>query len=107
MANDAPLPEAVDYLKRLATRFVVTRGPNGALVFDGDNCVEIPGLAVTAVDTVGAGDMFAGAFLYGVCRGMDYATAGALAAHASAKLVTHYGPRLHTEQVQQVLREHA
>ncbi len=107
LAGGTPLDDALAYLKRLAKRFAITRGPQGALVFDGRDTVEIPGAKVTAVDTVGAGDMFAGAFLYGLAHGMDCVEAGSLAVRASARLVTHYGPRLPTAQVQQVLRDHA
>ncbi len=105
MAGSDSLSDVVDYFKGLAKQFVITRGPQGALVFDGASTVDIPGVAVEAVDTVGAGDMFAGAFLYGLCHGMDAAAAGALATRASARLVTRYGPRMETEQAQQVLRD--
>lgn len=105
MAGSETLADAVGYFKGLAKQFVITRGPRGALVYDGDTTVDIPGVAVDAVDTVGAGDMFAGAFLYGLCHGMDAAAAGSLATRASAKLVTHFGPRMATEQAQQVLRD--
>lgn len=107
MAGTESLYDAVDYFKSLAKQFVVTRGPQGALVFDGEAVVEIPGVAVKAIDTVGAGDMFAGAFLYGLCRGMGHAAAGALATQASAILVTRYGPRMDTAQAQKVLRSEA
>ena len=49
---------------------------------------------VKAVDTNGAGDMFAGAFMYGITNGLSWADAGKLASFASAHLVTQYGPRL-------------
>jgi sugar/nucleoside kinase (ribokinase family) len=104
MAGTESLDDAVDYFKTLAKQFAITRGPRGALVFDGKALLDIPGVAVSAIDTVGAGDMFAGAFLYGLCHGMDHAAAGALAAHASAILVTRYGPRMDNEQAQKVLR---
>ena len=35
----------------------------------GEYLLEIPAVKVNAVDTVGAGDMFAGAFLYGLSQG--------------------------------------
>jgi sugar/nucleoside kinase (ribokinase family) len=107
MAGTESLHDAVDFLESLAKQFVVTRGPQGALVFDGKTLLDIPGVAVDAIDTVGAGDMFAGAFMYGICHGMDYAAAGALATHASAVLVTRYGPRMDTEQAQKILHSDA
>ena len=56
-----------------------------------------------AVDTNGAGDMFAGAFLYGITHGHSYAEAGKLASLASSRVVTQFGPRLEPKQSQKVL----
>jgi len=104
MADTDELDAAVDFLKRNAKQFAVTRGPKGALVYDGRELIEIDPVTVDAVDTVGAGDMFAGAFLYGVTQGWDYRRAGDLAAAGAAKLVTSLGPRISAEQSQAVLR---
>jgi sulfofructose kinase len=43
-----------------------TLGKLGALVWDGRNFLLSPGFEVEAVDTTGAGDIFHGAFLYGL-----------------------------------------
>jgi sugar/nucleoside kinase (ribokinase family) len=40
----------------------VTLGPDGAMALDGDTIVHVPGVAVRAIDTTGAGDVFRGAF---------------------------------------------
>ena len=48
----------------------------------------------TAVDSNGAGDMFAGAFLYAITRGEDFASAGRFASLAAGNIVARYGPRL-------------
>ena len=61
----------------------------------------------TAIDTNGAGDLFAGAFLYAITHGHDFPTAGKLAATAASQLVSEFGPRLsadaHTQIRQAVL----
>ena len=57
-----------------------------------------------AIDTRGAGDMFAGAFLYGLSQGMSFHQSGDLASLASAKIVTQVGPRLETAQTQALLQ---
>jgi len=43
---------------------IVTRGPNGAVLYVGEKIVEAPGFSVNVVDTTGAGDAFVAAFLY-------------------------------------------
>ncbi len=104
MAQTENLDSAVELLKTLCKQFAITRGPQGALVWDGRDLIEIAGVKVDAVDTVGAGDMFAGAFLYGLSQGWGHRRAGDLAAAASAKLVTSLGPRISREETQAVLR---
>jgi fructokinase len=104
-ANSESLDEAVAALKRVAKTFAITLGAKGALVFDGEQLHEISGHKVTAVDTNGAGDMFAGAFLYGITNGYSYAKAGALASRAAAEVVSQYGPRLRGPRHQELLSE--
>ncbi len=90
--------QAAEALKSVAETFAVTLGKDGALVFDGQQLTQVPGHAVTAIDTNGAGDMFAGAFLYGITHGKSYAQAAALANRAAAAVVSQFGPRLKPEQ---------
>jgi sugar/nucleoside kinase (ribokinase family) len=99
------LSEAREKLKQLAKRFVITLGANGAMVYDGDTFVNIEPYATVAVDTNGAGDMFAGAFMYGITHGHSYAGSGKLASLASSHVVRQWGPRLKKEEVQKILNE--
>lgn len=96
---------AREKLKEVARHFVITLGANGALVYDGDTFITIEPYAVRAVDTNGAGDMFAGAFLFGITNGHSYAEAGKLASLASARVVSQFGPRLTPDHVKHVLRD--
>jgi sugar/nucleoside kinase (ribokinase family) len=104
MAGTDDFTEAVACLKTVAREFAITLGPRGALVWDGEALIEIEPVRVKAVDTLGAGDMFAGAFLYGIARGWGHRKAGDLASAASARLVTSLGPRLSAEESQELLR---
>ncbi len=88
------LNDAVAAIKSIAKTFAITLGSNGALVYDGNNLISIEPHKVKAVDTNGAGDMFAGAFLYAITHGYSYKKAGQLASLASSRLVTQLGPRL-------------
>ena len=78
---------------------------DGAVVFDGNDYYEITPFPTKAVDATGAGDMFAGAFLYAVTHGYSYVEAGRLASRASAEVVTDFRPRLRPEQHQALLKE--
>lgn len=95
--------EAREELKKVAKTFVITQGKNGAMIYDGDTFIDIEPYPVKAVDSTGAGDMFAGAFLYGITHGHSYADAGKLASLASSKVVAKYGPRLEWHQAKDIL----
>lgn len=99
------LSEAREKLKQAAKHFVITLGANGALVYDGDTFITIEPYPASAVDTNGAGDMFAGAFLYGINHGHSYAGSGKLASLASSHVVRQWGPRLQKNEVNKVLKE--
>jgi sugar/nucleoside kinase (ribokinase family) len=50
----------------------VTVGENGAIALDGDALLAAPGFPVTVVDSTGAGDVFRGAYIYGIVRGWSF-----------------------------------
>ncbi|ROQ20933.1 sugar/nucleoside kinase (ribokinase family) [Marinimicrobium koreense] len=96
------LEEAAQSLQDYCRSFAITCGADGALVFDGRHSYHIDAQPVKAVDTNGAGDMFAGAFLYALSQGHGYDVAGRFASLAASKVVTQYGPRLRPEQHQEL-----
>jgi fructokinase len=102
-AQSESLEVAIEALKKVAKTFAITLGAKGALVFDGQQLHEIAGHQVKAVDTNGAGDMFAGAFLYAISQGRTYQQAGELASLAAAEVVSQYGPRLPGPRHQELL----
>jgi sugar/nucleoside kinase (ribokinase family) len=97
------LQDAREKLKQVAKHFAITLGANGALIYDGDTFIKIEPYKVKALDTNGAGDMFSGAFLFGITHGHSFAEAGKLASLASSRIVSQFGPRLEPEQVKKVL----
>lgn len=105
IAETENLDKAIAYLKTLAPKFAITRGAKGSIVFDGEKIINIEPFPVKAIDTVGAGDMYAGAFLYGITNGMTYGEAGRLGSLASATLVTSLGARLATAKTRALLNQ--
>lgn len=97
--------DAREELKKAAKRFAITLGANGALIYDGDTFIQIEPYSVRAVDTNGAGDMFAGAFMYGITHHHSYAEAGKLASLASSRVVSQWGPRLDPKQAERILAD--
>ena len=85
---------AIEVIKTFAKNFAITLGSKGAVVYDGTRTHAIAPFPIKAVDTNGAGDMFAGAYLYGITHGYAVADAGKLASLASSHVVRQFGPRL-------------
>lgn len=81
-------------MQQTATTFAITRGDRGAVVYDGERFIDIAAVKIDAVDSNGAGDMFAGAFLYAITHGHSFEKAGKLASLAAATVVSRFGPRL-------------
>jgi sugar/nucleoside kinase (ribokinase family) len=95
--------EAMETLDTLANTWALTLGEEGAIVYDGDKREPIAAHKVNAVSTLGAGDTFAGAFMYGLTQNMSYKHCGELASLASAELVQQSGPRLSKAQLSKIL----
>jgi sugar/nucleoside kinase (ribokinase family) len=96
------LETAAQQLKNFTKTFAITDGANGALIFDGEDLFKAPAVNAKAVNTNGAGDMFAGAFLYAITTGEDYQSAAQLANKAAAMVVERFGPRLEAADFKQL-----
>lgn len=97
------LEDAAESLKKIAKTFAITRGAKGATLYDGSTFTNVDAHTVKAIDTNGAGDMFAGAFLSAISKGASFQEAGKLASKASSVVVSQFGPRLCAKQHQEIL----
>ena len=102
MFDASNIDESVAGMKTIATQFAITRGANGALVYDGETLHEIPAKDVKPIDSNGAGDIYAGAFLHGLTNGMPFVKCAELAGAAGTTLVQQMGARLSNKQMQEV-----
>jgi len=94
---------AAEAFRALSSRFpnvVFTQGEHGSKVQWFGNSCDVPAYAVKVTDTTGAGDMYAGAFLYGVLHKHAPEHAGRLAAYASSQVVAQYGARLKADHIE-------
>nr|WP_281501849.1 PfkB family carbohydrate kinase [Aliiroseovarius sp. F20344] len=67
------------------SRWAITRGAKGVIWQDGDSSGEIPAVPVAAVDTLGAGDIFHGAFCHAYAETGDFVAALSSANRIAAK----------------------
>ncbi|MCO4744172.1 MAG: adenosine kinase [Proteobacteria bacterium] len=87
---------------------IVKLGAKGSLVRQNGETTIVEADMVEAIDTTGAGDAYAGAFLYGYTKGWTPASSGALASAVAALTVSQIGAvvkdRAHLETL---IAEHA
>ncbi len=91
-------PNAHDAFKKLNGNIpsvVVTNGPHGAYIRHDGVEAHVPSIPTHAKDLTGAGDMFAGAFLYGITHGVPPERSARGASYLCHKVISQVGARLH------------
>ena len=94
---------ALAKLKLLSQSVVITLSSKGALISNSQNTFTVAGREVVAVDTNGAGDAFAGSFLYALNAGLNEKAAAEIAVLISSQVVAQFGPRLAVQQYAELL----
>jgi sugar/nucleoside kinase (ribokinase family) len=87
--------EAFGRLKGIVPNYVVTDGANGAFVRYEGKEFHVPAFSCRPIDATGAGDMFAGAFLYGITHDVPVERVTRAANFLAMKVITQIGARLH------------
>jgi len=90
------LAEACRRVRRPGLTVSVTRGPMGALAFEGTDgpVVHVPVEgSPRVVDTTGAGDLFAAGFLFALTRGSGLEGCARLGNLTAAEVISHVGAR--------------
>ncbi|MER1973623.1 MAG: PfkB family carbohydrate kinase, partial [Psychrobacter alimentarius] len=88
---------------------VVTDGANGAIIAhkpDTESDIEVYEVATPVVanviDTNGAGDNYAGTFLYALSQHYTLPECGRLASEVSAEIIQQFGPRLASQDYKDI-----
>jgi sugar/nucleoside kinase (ribokinase family) len=97
--------EVCVHMARLARVVCLTRSAKGSVILENGERTVVPAVPIKALESNGAGDMFAGAFLYAVTHGHSRAEAAALGNYAAAQVVSQYGNRLSASAVAGVLAQ--
>ena len=95
VARAGSAEEAFARLKDIVPSVVVTDGPNGAFIRFAGREHHVAAFPCEPKDLTGAGDMFAGSFLYGVTHGVAPDRAARAANYMAMKVITQVGARLH------------
>jgi sugar/nucleoside kinase (ribokinase family) len=97
--------ECAHEIHRHAENVALTLSEKGSILMHRGEAIPVEGVQVRAVDTTGAGDMYAAGVLYGITNGLSWQQSGHLASHAAARIVTQLGARLQQRFTAQELRE--
>ena len=90
--------EALQAVRGRCRVAALTRSEKGCVVLDGEEVHVVDAEpAARVVDTTGAGDLFAGGFLYGYTQGRGAYDCGRIGAIAAAEVISHYGARPETD----------
>ena len=88
------LQKCIGELGKMVELGFVTDGANGSFIVDSGNIEAVAGFQANAVDSVGAGDAFAGGALYALTHGHSPAKAAAWGNYFASRVVEIFGPRL-------------
>jgi sugar/nucleoside kinase (ribokinase family) len=86
-----PSTNASLFLSKGVGAFVIKLGAAGCVVYAEGHAWRVPAYPAHAVDTTGAGDCFAGAFLAARAKGLDWESSARLANAVGAMVVEHVG----------------
>jgi sugar/nucleoside kinase (ribokinase family) len=92
----ATVEEAVIEIGKQVPNYAITAGAEGAHISCFDVSGKVDSYPCEPVDLTGAGDMFAGSFLYGITHGVDPLKAASGACYLASKVISHTGARLHS-----------
>jgi len=94
--------KAEEFLRSVSSQNLITLGKNGSMIWDGSKLETIEGFDVKAVDTNGAGDIFAGSVLHKICEGHDLTSSAKFGCFAASKKVERFGPRLSQKEYKSI-----
>ncbi len=91
------LEAALDIAAAEVGMVACTDSENGAHVAQGAQRWHVPAVPTQIVDATGAGDLFAGAFLWGLAEGHDPETCARMGNIAASEVISHIGARAETD----------
>lgn len=105
--GESDLQAGIEAIQDWTQDLVVTLGAEGALVIEDGVQTQIAGRPARAIDSNGAGDAFAGAYVHGLLSGWNSERAAAFACTVAAEVVETFGPRLALDRYAQLRQDFA
>lgn len=90
--------DALHEISKKCSIAVVKTGADGSWIKRGDEVIKVDALTVRAVDTTGAGDLYAAGFLYGFSNGFSLDKCGLFGSILAGKVIEVIGARMPEEK---------
>ena len=103
--NDDDIDSCVNKLAALCDTAIVKDGPRGSYIKEGTQTHRIPVNTVHAVDTTGAGDIYAAGFIFGLSQKWDTAKAGKFASYLASQIVCVTGAQFSVSDIKRLNQE--
>lgn len=85
---------ALDEIATMTEIAVVKVGKNGSMIKSGTQKYTIPAIEANVIDTTGAGDLYAGGFLYGLSKGLSFDKCGHIGSLLAGKVIEQIGAKI-------------
>ncbi len=92
--NDSDYKNSLKKISKLVDVVVIKLGERGSILKYKNKVIKVNPFKANAVDTTGAGDMYAAGFLFGLSQRYSLERSGKIASFLSSKVVEDYGARL-------------
>ena len=97
--------KALNVISQTVPVTIIKIGEKGSLISDRKDVVRVDSIKVQAVDTTGAGDLYAAGFLYGMINGLSMHTSGEIGSLLSGKVIEVIGAKMDDERWSNIYTE--
>ncbi|MCK4661690.1 MAG: adenosine kinase [Bacteroidales bacterium] len=90
--------KALDIISEMCEIAIVKIGKKGSIIKKDNNIYKIGIVGIDALDTTGAGDLYAAGFIYGLIKGLDMDKCGQVGSILSGKVIEVVGAKIETKK---------
>ena len=102
--DESDVDSCIPHLRSITSIACITLGHQGAIIIGPDQHVKAKSTSIDVVDTTGAGDGFAGGFLYGYLKDMDLKVCADIATLTAESAIKQIGFNLDSQVIDSVGR---
>lgn len=89
--------EALEEIATMVEIAVVKVGKNGSMIMSAGQKYTVSAIEANVIDTTGAGDLYAGGFLYGLSKGLSLEMCGQIGSLLAGKVIEQIGAKMPAE----------